>query len=59
MVDAAEKATEIDVGRARKAMERAKERLDMARGSDDVDFLRAEAALKRAIVRIRISDKKI
>jgi len=40
-------------------MERARERLDMARGSEDVDFLRAEAALKRAIVRMRISDKKI
>jgi F-type H+-transporting ATPase subunit epsilon len=58
LVDAAEKATEIDPERARKAMERARERLDMARGSEDVDFMRAEAALKRAIVRIRISEKK-
>jgi F-type H+-transporting ATPase subunit epsilon len=58
-VDAAEKATEIDLDRARKSMERAKDRLATDRGSEDVDFLRAEAALKRAIVRIRISEKKI
>jgi F-type H+-transporting ATPase subunit epsilon len=32
LVDAAEKATEIDLERARKAMERAKERLAMDRG---------------------------
>ena len=59
LVDAAEKATEIDAERARKAMERAKERLSMDRGKEDVDFLRAESALKRAIVRMRISEKKI
>jgi len=59
LVDAAEKATEIDLDRARKSMERAKDRLATDRGGEDVDFLRAEAALKRAIVRIRISEKKI
>lgn len=57
LVDAAEKASEIDSGRAQKAMERAKERLAKDRGGEDIDFLRAEAALKRAIVRIRISEK--
>ena len=59
LVDAAEKVSEIDVERARKAMERAKERLAMDRGKEDVDFLRAEAALKRAIVRIRVSEKRM
>ena len=59
LVDAAEKATEIDLERARKAMERAKERLALDRGREDVDFMRAEAALKRAIVRMRITEKKI
>ncbi len=58
LVDAAEKATEIDLERARKALERAKERLAADRGKDDVDFMRAEGALKRAIVRIRLSEKK-
>ena len=58
LVDAAEKATEIDLERARKALERAKARLAADRGKDDVDFMRAEGALKRAIVRIRLSEKK-
>jgi len=57
LVDAAEKVTEIDLERARKAMERARERLAKDRGGEDIDFLRAEAALKRAMVRIRISEK--
>ena len=59
LVEAAEKAAEIDVERARKAMERAKERLARERTVGDIDFLRAESALKRAIVRIRVSEKKV
>jgi len=58
LVDAAEKSAEIDLERARKALERAQERLAADRGKDDVDFMRAEGALKRAIVRIRLSEKK-
>jgi len=58
LVDAAEKTTEIDLERAREAMERAKERLATDRSREDIDFLRAETALKRAIVRIRISEKR-
>jgi F-type H+-transporting ATPase subunit epsilon len=56
LVDAAEKGHEIDVDRARRAMERAKERLAKERGTEDIDFLRAEAALKRAIVRIKVAE---
>jgi len=58
LVDAAEKATEIDLERARKAMERARERMANKRGGEDIDFTRAEMALKRAVVRIRISEKQ-
>jgi F-type H+-transporting ATPase subunit epsilon len=58
LVDAAERTAEVDVARARKAMERAKERLARERTAGDIDFLRAEAALKRAIVRIRVAEKK-
>ena len=57
LVDAAEKATEINVERARKALERAKERLSKARGIPDIDFHRAEMALKRAIARIKVAEK--
>jgi F-type H+-transporting ATPase subunit epsilon len=59
LVDAAEKAQEIDIERARKALERARERLAMERGKKDVDFLRAEISLKRAIARIRVAQKAI
>lgn len=57
LADAAEKAREIDMERARRAMERARERLAMDRGTPDVDFLRAEAALKRAAARLRVAEK--
>ena len=57
LVDAAEKVGDIDVDRARSAMERAKERLAKERGSEDIDFRRAEAALGRAIVRIKVAEK--
>jgi F-type H+-transporting ATPase subunit epsilon len=59
LVDAAEKTSEIDVERARQAMERARERLEKDRRTEDIDTLRAEAALRRAIVRIRVVEKAI
>ena len=59
LVDAAEKASEIDVERAHQAMERARERLGKDRKTEDVDFLRAEAALRRAVMRVRIVEKAI
>jgi len=57
LVDAAEKSVEIDIDRARNAMERARERLARERGTEDVDFMRAEAALKRAMIRIKVAEK--
>lgn len=52
---AGELAEEIDEARAKEAERRARERLDSARrGSvSDVDVLRAEAALRRAVMRLR------
>jgi F-type H+-transporting ATPase subunit epsilon len=57
LVDSAEKPIDIDIERAQKALDRARERLAGDRTSKDVDFLRAEAALKRAITRIRVVQK--
>jgi len=57
LVDAAERAGEIDVERAKHAMERAKDRLAKDRDDKEIDFKRAEAALKRAIARLKISGK--
>jgi len=54
LVDAAERAEEIDVERAKRALERAKERLEKREG---VDIARAEAALKRAMARLKVAEK--
>jgi F-type H+-transporting ATPase subunit epsilon len=59
LVDAAEMAQEIDLDRARESMERARQRLEKERGAEDVDHIRAEAALKRAIARIKVAKKEI
>ena len=59
LVDAAEKVNEIDAERARQSMERARERLEKDRKSEDIDTLRAEAALIRAVMRIRVVEKAI
>jgi F-type H+-transporting ATPase subunit epsilon len=53
LVDTAEKKEEIDVERARKAMERARGRL--ASSDTTIDIPRAEAALKRAIARLKLA----
>ncbi len=57
LVDAAETALDIDVDRAKQAVERANERLSEDRSSEDIDFIRAEAALKRAMVRLKVIEK--
>lgn len=57
LVDAAEIVVEIDAERARRSLERARERLTEDRKTEDVDVARAEAALRRAVARIRIAEK--
>ena len=57
LVDAAEIAVEIDAERARRSLDRARERLSKDRKTEDVDVARAEAALRRAVARIRIAEK--
>ncbi len=52
LADSVESAEEIDVERAKKSLERAKERL-ATRGKGDIDILRAELALQRAVNRIK------
>jgi F-type H+-transporting ATPase subunit epsilon len=54
LADAVETPGEIDVDRAQRALERARERLRDTSGSIDVP--RAEAALKRALNRLRIAE---
>jgi F-type H+-transporting ATPase subunit epsilon len=57
LVDAAEKAGDIDLERAKKAIARAKERLSQERSREEIDFLRAESAMKRAMVRVKVVEK--
>ena len=56
LAEAAEKAREIDIDRAKRAKERAEKRLAQAK-SEDIDYTRAEMALKRALLRLRIAEK--
>ncbi len=50
LADTAERAEEIDISRAEEAKQRAKQRLE--EGIPDADRVRAEAALRRALVRL-------
>lgn len=52
LANTAELPEEIDLERARRAKERAEERL---KHKKEIDALRAEMALKRALVRIRVA----
>jgi len=56
ITDSAEWPDEIDVERAKEAKERAEKRLD--KGTQDIDTLRAEIALKKAINRLNIVQKR-
>lgn len=56
LVNAAETPEDIDSQRAAKAKERALNRLDQK--TRDVDFARAEAALKRAMIRLKTVGKE-
>lgn len=56
LAEGAEMAREIDVDRAKRAKERAEKRLARAK-TEDIDYTRAEMALKRALLRLRIAEK--
>lgn len=56
LAESAERRKDIDVERAMKAKERAEKRL--AAKAPDIDLIRAEAALRRALYRLKIKDIK-
>ncbi len=56
LADSAELGKEIDVERARRARERAERRLAAGRAAD-IDWARAEAALRRAIARMKVASR--
>ena len=53
VTEAGEHVRDIDAERAKKAEERARERLE--KGDEEIDTVRAEASLRRAIMRLSIS----
>jgi len=58
LVEAAERAEEIDVERALKAKERAEKRLqEAAAGKAAIDEARAMAAMQRALVRLKVAKR--
>ncbi|MDC3411800.1 F0F1 ATP synthase subunit epsilon [Terrihalobacillus insolitus] len=56
LAQSAEKPTDIDVERAKKAKQRAESRLQAKQ--DDLDFKRAEYALKRAMNRLDVTGQR-
>ncbi len=56
IADAAETADHIDIERAKKALERAKKRLEQATTDPNIDTTRARAAYRRALNRIKIAE---
>jgi F-type H+-transporting ATPase subunit epsilon len=56
VAEAAEKGREIDVERAKRAQERAEKRLAAAKTAE-IDWARAEAALRRSMVRAKVAGR--
>jgi F-type H+-transporting ATPase subunit epsilon len=54
LAESAEKTDNIDLDRAKSAQQRAEQRLE-DRSKEDIDFIRAKAALERSLVRIRLA----
>ena len=57
LAETAEKADEIDLGRARASKERAEKRLADV-NNPEIDFVRAMASLERALSRIRVREER-
>jgi F-type H+-transporting ATPase subunit epsilon len=57
LADSAERADEIDVARAEEARLRARETMAQKR-KEDVDFARAEAALRRSAIRLKVAQRR-
>ncbi len=55
LADSAERSEDIDVERAKEAMRRAEERL---KKEEERDFIRSEAALERAVMRVQVAEKE-
>jgi F-type H+-transporting ATPase subunit epsilon len=57
LADSAERAEEIDIERAETARQQAAETMAQKR-QDEVDFARAEASLRRSMLRLKVAKRK-
>jgi F-type H+-transporting ATPase subunit epsilon len=57
LADSAERADEIDELRAEEARQRARETMAQ-KHREDADFVRAEAALRRSLIRLKVARRK-
>lgn len=57
LAESAERRRDINVERARAALTRAQKRLAEQRAKEEFDFVRAQAALQRALMRLKIVEK--
>jgi F-type H+-transporting ATPase subunit epsilon len=57
LADSAERAEEIDEARAEEARQRARETMAQQH-REDADFARAEAALRRSVIRLKVARRK-
>jgi F-type H+-transporting ATPase subunit epsilon len=55
LAESAERMEDIDMERAKEALERAENRLAQDKTKEDIDFARARAALERALVRLKLA----
>ena len=58
LADTAERADEIDEARAEAARQRAQEILAKGRAGSEIDLACAQAAMRRAMVRLKVAQKK-
>ena len=58
LAESAERRRDIDIARAKAAMERAEKRMAEQRKKESVDFTRAKAALERALQRLRLAETR-
>jgi F-type H+-transporting ATPase subunit epsilon len=56
VAESAEKGREIDLERAKRAQERAEKRLAAAK-TEEIDWARAEAAMRRSLVRMKVAGR--
>ena len=56
LAESAERRRDIDLARAKAAVDRARERLAMERAKEKIDYARAKAALERALHRLKLAE---